>query len=54
MLNVERYHAAAVVLAGKIYVVGGRDNDDLSIRSERYDPESNRWTAVAELNEATP
>lgn len=53
-LNKQRSGAAATVLAGKIYVVGGRTEPrDVSSKSvERYDREKNQWTFVADLNEA--
>lgn len=44
-----RRGAAAVSLAGKIYVVGGW-NDEFLSSVECYDPASNEWTSVAPLN----
>jgi hypothetical protein len=33
-----------LVSAGKIYVVGGKDNDIYHKSVEKYDPEHNQWT----------
>ena len=40
------------VLDGKLYAVGGHDNDDGYLSSvERYDPATNAWEAVAPMGE---
>lgn len=47
-----RYGADAVVLANKIYVIGGF-GDGVYLRSvERYDSGTNRWTIAGQLNVA--
>lgn len=51
-LNHFRRLAEAVVLAGKIYVIGGFYNGNRLRSVERYDPRTDEWTDVAELNVA--
>lgn len=46
-----RCMAAAAVLNGKIYVVGGM-NAKMVTSTERYDPQQNTWASVASLNVA--
>lgn len=45
-------YAAAAVLDGKIYVVGGIAKQNVLKSVERYDPETNRWTDVGHLKNA--
>ena len=45
-----RENHAVVVLEGKLYAVGGRDNNDGLLSSvERYDAASNAWEEVAPM-----
>ncbi len=45
-LNVARYKHRAVVLDGKIYVIGGQAPDKMCAPVEVYDPDTNTWTVV--------
>lgn len=45
-LNVPRYKNRAVVLDGKIYVIGGRTVDKTVAPVEVYDPATNTWTVI--------
>jgi len=50
-LEEERYNAVAAALNGKIYVIGGRNDDGLVDEIEIYDPGANVWeTASHKLN----
>lgn len=42
-LDKERCNATAVAFNGKIYVIGGRDDDGLVDEIEVYEPDSNKW-----------
>ena len=49
-IAVERNLAGVAVLDGKLYAVGGRNDDEDALSSvERYDPATNAWEAVAPL-----
>lgn len=49
----KRSHCEMVVLNDLIYVVGGKDQSGLKIKTvERYDPKSDQWTSVADINES--
>lgn len=52
-LPVPRNHLGAAVVDGKIYIIGGqhgRDETTQNLRDvHRYDPATNKWTAVASL-----
>jgi len=43
-LREERYNAAAVAFGGKIYVIGGRERNELIKSIEIFDPDSNEWS----------
>jgi len=46
----ERSRPGVAVLDGKLYAVGGRNDDEDALSSvERYDPATNAWEAVAPL-----
>ena len=48
-MNTARERHAACVLRGKIYVVGGKDQDgNLVSTIECYDPDEDTWSIVAE------
>lgn len=50
-LNICRSQAAATVLAGKLYVVGGLSQMNSTLKSvERYVADANRWIEVSEMN----
>ena len=41
----------AAVLGGKLYAVGGSDENSNALDTvEAFDPEANRWTAVASMS----
>jgi N-acetylneuraminic acid mutarotase len=45
-----RHHHGAAALGGRIYVAGGRTDDDLSTDAvERFDPATGRWERLASL-----
>jgi non-specific serine/threonine protein kinase len=45
-----RHHHGAAVLDGRLVVVGGRNDDDLSLDVvEQFDPASGRWTRLPSL-----
>ena len=45
-----RHHHGATAINGELYVVGGREGDDLSIDAvERFDPTRGRWDRLAPL-----
>ena len=45
-----RHHASAVVVGGKLYVVGGRLRSDASLRAfERFDPKRGTWERLPPL-----
>lgn len=49
-MSARRHHVAAAALAGKLYVVGGRSDTDLSLSSvERYDPGTGAWESTTPL-----
>lgn len=45
-LNVARYKCRALVLEGKIYVIGGRDPDKNTAPVEMFDPAVGKWEIV--------
>ncbi|MEB3328757.1 MAG: kelch repeat-containing protein [Candidatus Sericytochromatia bacterium] len=48
-----RAHAAAVVVAGKVWVIGGEERNDVPSRAvEVYDPATDTWTLRAPLRTA--
>lgn len=52
-----RHHVGAAALGGKLYVVGGRGEEDHSLPTfERYDPATNSWESLpdAPLGVASP
>eukprot|EP00808_Paulinella_micropora_P022402 g74684.t1 len=50
-LKIQREYFSAVVLNGRIYVMGG-NNDRESLQSvERYDATRDRWELVAQMNQ---
>lgn len=50
-LREPRYGAAAVALSGRIYVIGGRDEENVLETVEVYDPVEARWTSGPELED---
>jgi Kelch motif protein len=45
-----RHHVASVALGGKLYVLGGRGDRDLSLSTvERFDPATSRWERLPPL-----
>jgi N-acetylneuraminic acid mutarotase len=49
MLTARRNHAGAVINE-KLYVAGGNDNSDGTLKTaEVYDPVTNRWTSIASM-----
>lgn len=45
-----RHHVGAAVLAGRLYVVGGRGQSDYSLGyTERFDPSAGSWETLSEL-----
>lgn len=48
-LHHARTAAAAAAFAGKIYVFGGRDHNQLVAQVEVYDPASNQWSVISQL-----
>ena len=45
-----RHHHGAAAIGGRLVVVGGRGDDDLSLNTvEQFDPSTNRWTRLAPL-----
>lgn len=52
-MSTPRAELSAVVLEGKIYAIGGRDEDGKALRTvERYDPSTEQWEEVAPMNRA--
>lgn len=52
-MSTPRADLSAVVLDGKIYAIGGRNEDGEALRTvERYDPSTKQWEAVAPMNQA--
>ena len=47
-----RDNHAVAVLDGKLYAVGGYNDDGFLSSVERYDPAANTWEAVAPLTTA--
>lgn len=45
-----RSTAAVAVMAGRLYVVGGRDGSLCHRSVECYDPHTNKWTLRAPMN----
>lgn len=45
-----RESSATAVLSGKLYIIGGIYDRTVLRTVERFDPETNRWTEVAEMN----
>ena len=51
-MNVERWKHAACVVNGRIFVVGGSDNQGNAIKTiECYDPVTNNWSVVGETEQ---
>ena len=48
----ERFDHAVAVLDGKLYAVGGRNEDGYLSSVERYDPALDAWEAVAPMARA--
>ncbi|KAA3613163.1 MAG: T9SS C-terminal target domain-containing protein [Calditrichaeota bacterium] len=46
-----RYNTSAIVWENKIYLVGGRTNDEVEDNVEIYDPVQNKWEEAQELHE---
>lgn len=50
-LSTAREFAAAAVLSGAIYVMGGRDNENKLNSVECYIPNKNEWISIEPMNE---
>jgi N-acetylneuraminic acid mutarotase len=49
-MRVPRHHHGAASVGGQLVVVGGRNDDDLSVDAvERFDPSTGEWTTLAPL-----
>jgi kelch-like protein 24/35 len=51
-METARHSFDACVMAGEVYVFGGRDDDDALSSVEKYSPSSDTWSAVVPLPEA--
>lgn len=50
-MSTARELAAAAVLSGAIYVMGGRDDEQRLNSVECYNPNRNEWVSMAPMNE---
>ncbi|XP_017478500.1 PREDICTED: kelch-like protein 21 [Rhagoletis zephyria] len=45
-----RCYVSSTVLDGRVYAIGGFNQQDRVKKCERYDPTTDQWTAIADLN----
>ena len=51
-MNIERNGHSACVMQGKIFVVGGLNDKDEAVKEiECYDPSTDRWEIVANIDD---
>jgi N-acetylneuraminic acid mutarotase len=45
-----RFYHCVAVLDDELYVMGGHDYDSTLKTAERYDPKTDRWSPMADMN----
>lgn len=50
-MAIRRRRAAAAVVKGKMYVLGGFNNNQCLSTTERFDPETSTWEALSPMTE---
>ena len=51
-MNIERHKHSACVMQNKIFVVGGQNAEEESVKEiERYDPSTDKWEIVAKIDD---
>jgi N-acetylneuraminic acid mutarotase len=48
-MNETRSNASAIMLCGKIYIIGGLNGEKHLNTAEVYDPEVNQWTFTEQM-----
>ena len=51
-MSTARDAAAMAAVQGKLYAAGGYDGNNLMATTEAFDPQQNRWEAVAPMAQA--
>lgn len=51
-MNTRRCYVSVTVLAGMIFAMGGYDGHNRQSTAEKYDPATNQWTLLPNMNVA--